>query len=903
MQILSVELENIKSFERATISFTPGVNAIVGHNGAGKSTILEAIGFVLFGSLDYSQASFIRAGATYGAASVTFVSSADERAYTVVRRIGKGPAYYVHDPEMEERCCDGAADVDRFLRQHMGIEAGLTREALFRDAVGVPQGMLTAAFALSPANRKGVFDPLLRVDEYDKAWERLLPAVNLLKERRNEAGFEIRRLEEELARRPELEAAVSAATAVLEQAEARLLAVKQELETVQAQRRALEATQAEVLAAERNLAQANQKLQGSRARALAAQQALTDAQAAQVAVAQHQAGHDAYVAAQAHQATLDAQVRQRQQVEARRAEAERTHALLVAKLERLTTDLAQAQAAAKTVAELAPSVQRQEELEASLGEAQRRQARWEEAQRRLAQQQAQVETLTQRRAKIESEVHQASAIESELATLAAEIEAETARIQTRRNELAGFKTRADLIKEQSATLARLETAICPVCEQPLTADHRHALLARNETQLTQMRNEYRALHAAIEQEDKANAQRRTQQQTLQKTLRGLARSQDLELVMAELAAAQTALAEAQAQVAELGAATAQIAELQAALKALGDPRRARDVAAAQAATAGALMRERDQVRAQVEQAAAAVAQQVEAARAFADLDRRLEENAALLAQHRAAYQTVLANRRQAEELPQRAAAAQEASREAEALTAQVEALTAAHAAAAARFDEAEYRRTGAREQALQQESGSVTAQVEHSRREKARAENDLMKLAALAELLEKQKAKLSRLEWESAALEMTRTLIRQAGPYIADTLSRQISEGAAQIFGDLMQDYSRRLIWNKDYGITLEVGGHERTFQQLSGGEQMSAALAVRLALLREMSSIDIAFFDEPTANLDEARREALARQILQVRGFSQLFVISHDDTFEQATQNLVRVARINGTSVVGYGA
>ena len=118
-----------------------------------------------------------------------------------------------------------------------------------------------------------------------------------------------------------------------------------------------------------------------------------------------------------------------------------------------------------------------------------------------------------------------------------------------------------------------------------------------------------------------------------------------------------------------------------------------------------------------------------------------------------------------------------------------------------------------------------------------------------------------------------------------------------------MQDYSRRLIWNKDYGITLEVSGHERSFQQLSGGEQMSAALSVRLALLREMSSIDIAFFDEPTANLDEARREALARQIFQVRGFSQLFVISHDDTFEQATQNLVRVERINGVSVVGYGA
>ena len=63
MQILAVELENVKSYERAEIKFSPGVNAIVGHNGAGKSTILEAIGFTIFDSLDYNQQEFIRGGA------------------------------------------------------------------------------------------------------------------------------------------------------------------------------------------------------------------------------------------------------------------------------------------------------------------------------------------------------------------------------------------------------------------------------------------------------------------------------------------------------------------------------------------------------------------------------------------------------------------------------------------------------------------------------------------------------------------------------------------------------------------------------------------------------------------------------------------------------------------------
>jgi len=151
-------------------------------------------------------------------------------------------------------------------------------------------------------------------------------------------------------------------------------------------------------------------------------------------------------------------------------------------------------------------------------------------------------------------------------------------------------------------------------------------------------------------------------------------------------------------------------------------------------------------------------------------------------------------------------------------------------------------------------------------------------------------------------LETVRAMLRQAGPYITSVLIRQISDNARQIFGDIMQDHTRHLAWNEDYGITLEVDGHIRQFEQLSGGEQMIAALAVRLALLRELSNIDVAFFDEPTANLDEARRESLARRILEVKGFRQLFVISHDDTFEQATQNLIRVERVDGISRVVEG-
>jgi exonuclease SbcC len=90
----------------------------------------------------------------------------------------------------------------------------------------------------------------------------------------------------------------------------------------------------------------------------------------------------------------------------------------------------------------------------------------------------------------------------------------------------------------------------------------------------------------------------------------------------------------------------------------------------------------------------------------------------------------------------------------------------------------------------------------------------------------------------------------------------------------------------------LEEDGHERSFPNLSGGEQMAAALAIRLALLKQLSDIRMAFFDEPTVNMDAERRERLAQQIGQVQHFDQLFVISHDDTFESSVDHVIHVTR-----------
>ena len=57
-----------------------------------------------------------------------------------------------------------------------------------------------------------------------------------------------------------------------------------------------------------------------------------------------------------------------------------------------------------------------------------------------------------------------------------------------------------------------------------------------------------------------------------------------------------------------------------------------------------------------------------------------------------------------------------------------------------------------------------------------------------------------------------------------------------------MGDRSAQLSWQNDYEIILRRQGVNRTFAQLSGGEQMSAALAMRLALLKKLKPTCMGF-------------------------------------------------------------
>jgi exonuclease SbcC len=166
-------------------------------------------------------------------------------------------------------------------------------------------------------------------------------------------------------------------------------------------------------------------------------------------------------------------------------------------------------------------------------------------------------------------------------------------------------------------------------------------------------------------------------------------------------------------------------------------------------------------------------------------------------------------------------------------------------------------------------------------------------MALIRKSLEGELEEKKRLEEVLEVTAFIRDTLREAAPRVARNYVHHVSIEAAQMFREITGNPEFGLKWADDYGIVLEESGYDRPFANLSGGEQMVAALAVRLALLKQMSEIRIAFFDEPTTNMDADRRERLAEQISQItqhQTFEQLFIISHDDTFESYVDNLITV-------------
>ncbi|MGI0062895.1 MAG: AAA family ATPase, partial [Nitrosotalea sp.] len=177
----SVELENFLSHKSTKLTFDKGVTVFVGQNGAGKSSIIDAITFALFGEhLRKSTKGLLRRGNNQAYVKVEF--SIGTRQFEAVRKIdSKGTVGAVLHEKINGELIPLAAGERRQFGESMTktIEdlIGLDFEKL-KVASIVQQGELQAIIEADPKKFKELVNAIIGIDKLDIAYESMKKAID-----------------------------------------------------------------------------------------------------------------------------------------------------------------------------------------------------------------------------------------------------------------------------------------------------------------------------------------------------------------------------------------------------------------------------------------------------------------------------------------------------------------------------------------------------------------------------------------------------------------------------------------------------------------------------------------------------------------------------------------------------
>ncbi len=339
---------------------------------------------------------------------------------------------------------------------------------------------------------------------------------------------------------------------------------------------------------------------------------------------------------------------------------------------------------------------------------------------------------------------------------------------------------------------------------------------------------------------------------------------------------------------KLGDIEAALSEAEAELRSLNDPR-------GRAAALKQIVAREDELKSRLNDAEFNIARvnaNLESAnfemRDFTALDAELALASRTRAESERDYQAFIANEKIAATLEAREQEMTALSSDIEQADNSLSATIAGCGELERQYDAERHQREMSALDGLRERVTQLVSQIDHTAEQWSRFRIQLAHLEEVRESARHQIAERERSERLLETSDFIRDVLQKAAPFITESYLYSISIEANHLFREITGRHDVTLQWTKEYEITLEEEGRERPFLNLSGGEQMAAALSVRLALLKELSEVNIAFFDEPTTNMDEERRRNLAQQIGRIKDFHQLFVISHDDSFEGYTDQII---------------
>jgi exonuclease SbcC len=169
-----MQLENIRSHVKTVVQFSDGFNCLVGGLGQGKSTVLYAFDFVLFGDpLGRSYDYLLREDAQQGKVTAVFVQNG--RTYKLKRALQRRGNGISQDTDQLKFYRDGklvAGNKNDAVAEELKALTGLDKN-IFREVIWVRQEHLKELLDITPRQRQKKLDELFSLSDYELAWSGL----------------------------------------------------------------------------------------------------------------------------------------------------------------------------------------------------------------------------------------------------------------------------------------------------------------------------------------------------------------------------------------------------------------------------------------------------------------------------------------------------------------------------------------------------------------------------------------------------------------------------------------------------------------------------------------------------------------------------------------------------------
>lgn len=171
------------------------------------------------------------------------------------------------------------------------------------------------------------------------------------------------------------------------------------------------------------------------------------------------------------------------------------------------------------------------------------------------------------------------------------------------------------------------------------------------------------------------------------------------------------------------------------------------------------------------------------------------------------------------------------------------------------------------------------------------------KLAKIKEhenIIKDKKKSLEKLKMKLELTKAFRERIKSMGKEVSKNMLKEIEILATENFRKIT-GRGEKVIWSNEdkdkYSVYLSGDRGELRFEQLSGGEQVAVAISIRGAMSELFTESRFSIFDEPTNNLDSERRKSLADSIGEIlKNLEQSIIVTHDDTFREMAQKVIEL-------------